>query len=271
MPNCHVLSASRFLSQLPETKGKKFVRNLLLALAMTGATTAPAFCQGFSFTGSVNLPTPPGVPGLPMPPIPPLPPIPGIPGVTISTSNGGSNLPPTNLDSFVYQAGAQAEYIYGDEGVNTKPQMSGFTTACRINSGILGVNDAGLTTGHGSYMPDATGNDEFVQGGEEWGMSGAGSGGSGMFNAPMMGGDGDNTQTKELANSAAGNMGSGLLTVPINGDLSQVWNPPPPPTSNSNFGMPGAAGGSGGSISIGGVSINFGSGGVSASFPIPGL
>ncbi|MBP9090158.1 hypothetical protein KBI23_03955 [bacterium] len=84
-----------------------------------------------------------------------------------------SRLPPTNLDSFVYQAGGHAEHIYGDEGVNGLPPYMGFSKAHRINAGIMDIRDAGLTTGHGSYMPDASGNDEFIAPPGEWGQSGA--------------------------------------------------------------------------------------------------
>ncbi len=88
--------------------------------------------------------------------------------------SGRASLPPCNLDSFVHQAGAQAEAIYGDEGIHSKPPLSGYTKASRINAGIFGVNDAGLTTGHGSYMPDGGGADEFIdRPNGEWDLSGA--------------------------------------------------------------------------------------------------
>jgi hypothetical protein len=90
--------------------------------------------------------------------------------INVSSRN---NLPPCNMDSFVYQAGAQAEAIYGDEGIHSKPPLNGFTKSSRINAGIYGVNDAGLTTGHGSYMPDAWGADEFIDSPGEWGQSGS--------------------------------------------------------------------------------------------------
>ena len=35
----------------------------------------------------------------------------------------------------------------------------------------MGVDDAGLTTGHGSYLPDAWGADEFI--GNEWSWAGS--------------------------------------------------------------------------------------------------
>ncbi|MBP9094304.1 hypothetical protein KBI23_25025 [bacterium] len=84
-----------------------------------------------------------------------------------------NGLPPTTMDSFVYEAGGHAEHIYGDEGVNGLPPYMGFNKAHRINAGIMDRRDAGLTTGHGSYMPDASGNDEFIAPPGEWGQSGA--------------------------------------------------------------------------------------------------
>ncbi|MBA4026637.1 MAG: hypothetical protein C0473_00195 [Cyanobacteria bacterium DS3.002] len=71
-------------------------------------------------------------------------------------------LPPCRLDSFVHQAGGAAEAIYGDEGIRTPPPYFGFDQSHRINAGIFGNRDAGLTTGHGSVMPSAWGDDEFL-------------------------------------------------------------------------------------------------------------
>jgi len=86
-------------------------------------------------------------------------------------ASGRNGLPPTSLDSFVLNAGGHADAIYGDEGFLLPPFFE-YTKAHRINRGIHGVRDAGLTTGHGSYLPDATGGDEFVDG-PEWSQSGA--------------------------------------------------------------------------------------------------
>jgi len=83
-----------------------------------------------------------------------------------------NGLPPCTTDSFVYEAGAHAEHIYGDEGTVGLPPYMGFGKAHRINAGIMDQRDAGLTTGHGSYMPDATGKDEFIAPPGEWGQSG---------------------------------------------------------------------------------------------------
>jgi hypothetical protein len=87
-----------------------------------------------------------------------------------------NGLPPTRMDSFVANAGASADLIYGDEGTDTYPPYFGFTYEHRINAGITGIRDAGLTTGHGSYMPCANGADEFIAPGNpggEWSRSGA--------------------------------------------------------------------------------------------------
>jgi len=85
-----------------------------------------------------------------------------------------NGLPPTSMDSFVHEAAGSADLIYGDEGKWDIPPYDSFTVPHRINSGIFGVRDAGITTGHGSYMPDAWGGDEWT--GNEWSQSGANSG-----------------------------------------------------------------------------------------------
>lgn len=97
--------------------------------------------------------------------------------ITVLTASGAlanqcSNLPPCRLDSFVAQAGTRAEAIYGDEGFRTPPPFFGFTNEHRIASGIVGQRDAGLTTGHGSVMPCASGRDEYITPGGEWCYSG---------------------------------------------------------------------------------------------------
>lgn len=90
-------------------------------------------------------------------------------------------LPPVSTDSFVHQAGARAEDIYGDEGVGGiekcpgsygmahqghLPPIEGFNPDNRIDAGIYGIRNLGLTTGRGSYLPSAWGADEYV--GDEW-------------------------------------------------------------------------------------------------------
>ncbi|MCC7527115.1 MAG: hypothetical protein IT342_01260 [Candidatus Melainabacteria bacterium] len=81
-----------------------------------------------------------------------------------------NGLPPTRTDSFVKEAKHHAAHIYGDEGTYGLPPYMGFSKVHRINTGIMDERDSGLTTGHGSYMPDAWGGDEFHQ--NEWSHSG---------------------------------------------------------------------------------------------------
>jgi hypothetical protein len=75
---------------------------------------------------------------------------------------GSMVLPQTRLDSFVLEAQGHAPHIYGDEGVDGPPPYMGFNKPHRINTGIMDERDKGLTTGHGSWMPDAWGKDEFL-------------------------------------------------------------------------------------------------------------
>lgn len=84
-----------------------------------------------------------------------------------------NQLPPCQLDSFVYQAGGRAEAIYGDEGIRTPPPYFGFDQSHRIDAGIMGQRDRGITTGHGSIMPSAWGLDEFIAAPGELCRSGA--------------------------------------------------------------------------------------------------
>lgn len=86
---------------------------------------------------------------------------------------GRNGLPPTLMDSFVHEAGGQAELIYGDEGVVDIPPYFEFTKEHRIERGITGVRYQGLATGHSSFLPDAWGGDEWT--GNEWDQSGNGS------------------------------------------------------------------------------------------------
>ncbi len=98
--------------------------------------------------------------------------------------NVRNGLPPASLDSFVLNAGGYADRIYGDEGAEHLPPFEEFLPENRINQGILGIRDAGLTTGHGSMLPPATGGDEFVKT-EPFTMSGANFGGFQMGAAGM--------------------------------------------------------------------------------------
>ena len=101
---------------------------------------------------------------------------------SISSRNG---LPATTMDSFVRNAGSRADAIYGDEGQgdNPPPFYEGFTARHRINAGIVGQQDAGLTTGHGSMLPDAWGRDEYL-GGQEWSQSGPNNGAYSQVSSP---------------------------------------------------------------------------------------
>jgi len=83
-----------------------------------------------------------------------------------AVAQGRNGLPPCNLDSFVYEAAGMADLIYGDEGTEGPPPFEEFTKEHRIQAGIWGRRAAGITTGHGSYLPDAWGGDEWVDGPE---------------------------------------------------------------------------------------------------------
>ncbi len=110
----------------------------------------------------------------------------GLGGLAPIFGGGGRNgLPNTSMDSFVLNAGGSADQIYGDEGTDGPPPFSEFTTEHRINTGIQGQRAAGLTTGHGSMMPDAWGGDEFCKG-PEWSMSGSGSNSGPVWARPGM-------------------------------------------------------------------------------------
>ncbi len=63
------------------------------------------------------------------------------------------------------------------------PFYDGFTARHRINAGIVGQQDAGLTTGHGSYLPDAWGRDEYL-GGQESSLSGPNNNAYSKINTP---------------------------------------------------------------------------------------
>lgn len=84
-----------------------------------------------------------------------------------------NQLPPCQVDSFVYQAGDRAEAIYGDEGISTPPPYFGFDQSHRIDYGIRLQRDEGITTGHGSILPSAWGYDEFIAPPGEFCQSGA--------------------------------------------------------------------------------------------------
>lgn len=120
------------------------------------------------------------------------------PGNFALRQQGLSKLPQTRLDSFVEEARSEKEHIYGDEGIDGPPPYEGFNVVHRINNGIFDERDTGLTTGHGSYMPDAWGDDEFIAPPGEWSQSGANggdrhcSGGAGSQAGGTSGGQGGN-------------------------------------------------------------------------------
>jgi len=109
----------------------------------------------------------------------------------INGPTGRNGLPQTSLDSFVLNAGGAAEMIYGDEGSSGPPPYNEFTKGHRIQTGIQGARAAGLTTGHGSYLPDAWGGDEFVDGPEFTQSAGRGSGNTWSVQAPADGQSGE--------------------------------------------------------------------------------
>jgi hypothetical protein len=76
-----------------------------------------------------------------------------LPAAGFGAIAGRSGLPQTNLDSFVAQAGGNAELIYGDEGEDGPPPYALFTDDHHIESGISDP----LTTGHASGLPEAWG------------------------------------------------------------------------------------------------------------------
>jgi len=117
-----------------------------------------------------------------------------------------NGLPPTSMDSFVFEAGEDKEHIYGDEGVWDIPPYFEFTKPHRINTGIHDRRDAGLTTGHSEFLPDAWGADEFI--GDEWDMSGSGASGGTGPKAPDGSGP---AQFGNTMTGAAGAMSGGVL------------------------------------------------------------
>jgi hypothetical protein len=147
----------------------------------------------------------------------------GLGGVApIFGPTGRNGLPVTSLDSFVLNAGGSAELIYGDEGTDSPPPYFEFTTAHRIQRGI---RQNGLTTGHGSYMPDAWGGDEFVDG-PEWSQS-AQSGGGNYW--ALQGASAGNGMRDMGTNQGGVNFGANGSTGPqgqtLNGSATQASQP----------------------------------------------
>ena len=133
----------------------------------------------------------------------------------LAQSGMRNGLPPTRMDGFVYEAAGSADLIYGDEGVIDIPPYDSFTVPHRINSGIFGVRAAGLTTGHGSYLPDAWGGDEWT--GNEWSQSGAGP--TQPAAAPNIGAQPGNSNASgpQGANNASLPSGAPSASVPLSG------------------------------------------------------
>jgi hypothetical protein len=108
--------------------------------------------------------------------------------------NGQHNgLPATTMDSFVMNSvlNGTSFMVYGDEGSGNAndgfgglPPLSNFTYADRIERGIWGSTAQGLTTGHSSYLPSATGYDEFIAPPGEWYQSSPGAGSQLNTNVP---------------------------------------------------------------------------------------
>jgi len=162
------------------------ILTVVAAIAYSAATPPPAQAQGISNILNQGMSILNGTP-------------------TASTTG----LPPTNLDSFVAQSG-YSQMIYGDESTSLPP-LFGFTQASRINTGIVGVDAAGLTTGHGSYMPCAWGADEFLAPPGEWCTSGAG---GGNYNGAAAALDAaDVAQAALAASQAAANAASTLTNI----------------------------------------------------------
>lgn len=90
---------------------------------------------------------------------------------------GPNGLPMTTSDGFVENAGGMAELIYGGDGSNGPPVFNGYDPSHRIERGIQGERAEGLTTGHGSPLPSASGGDEFVKP-EPFTQAGSSSGGT---------------------------------------------------------------------------------------------
>ncbi|HEY9774134.1 MAG TPA: hypothetical protein V6C81_10045 [Planktothrix sp.] len=127
-------------------------------------------------------------------------------------------LPPTNLDSFVYESAENANNIYGDEGGDDPPSIQNFTVQNRIGTGFTGTTNAGLTTGHGSILPDAWGGDEFI--GAEFSMSGPNGGNGGDSGLTITVGPGGVSVSGCLSGCLSG------VGVSVSGCLSSPITPP---------------------------------------------
>jgi len=154
-----------------------YKRSFVLSLLVSGLLAGPSFAQSMNYDPSGTIPfqetqinPTDGSNGLQFQAN-------QITGIYVNPLDQSNNrvvngLPPTSTDSFVYEAGGMAELIYGDEGTTDIPPYFGFDQTHRINTGITGTRAKGLTTGHGSLLPNAWGADEFI-GGEPWSMAGS--------------------------------------------------------------------------------------------------
>lgn len=116
-------------------------------------------------------------------------------------SSSNNTLPSVSTDSFVKNAGGNAETIYGDEGSQSLPPYYGFDYSHRINAGISGQTDQGLTTGHGSYMPSAWGADEILAPPGEQSQSGANGGNPKLNNADAASNTGDQQEMQDATSN----------------------------------------------------------------------
>ncbi len=194
----------------------KTLTKVAALLLVVSSTAAPAFSQGIGASLGAGV-------GKAL-------------GNSIKQTTGGqsnsrlASLPVCNLDSFVHQAGAAADKIYGDEGTDGLPPLWGFTQASRINTGITGDRDQGLTTGHGSYLPNAWGADEFLAPPGEWSLSGTNNGNTQYNNAAANLDSTDQTEAQYAQNNnTSGNSGTSGAVISGPGGVSPNPNFPPAP------------------------------------------
>lgn len=184
------------------------------------------------------------------------------------TFGGGAGLPPTRLDSFVKESGGLAFQIYGDEGTTSYPPLFGFNRVNRIDSGIQGQRNSGLTTGHESVLPSAWGwPSESSMSGDHGRNPGSKPGypldpGNGLPGATSGGGGYDPSQG---GFPGSGGYGGGTCCPPNNGG----WGPP---GGGSGWGVSGGGsyripgvGSVGGNVNVNGDGI-----GTSGGIRVPG-
>jgi hypothetical protein len=128
-------------------------------------------------------------------------------------SSPNNTLPSVSTDSFVKNAGGNAEAIYGDEGGQSLPPYYGFDYSHRINAGVSGQTDQGLTTGHGAMLPSAWGADEFLAHPGEQSLSGANGGNPKLNGADKALNAGDQREAQD-ANNGGGSGGNSTANLP---------------------------------------------------------